>query len=195
MREQVVKDIKEEFLGASFRYLVSHGLENTSIRDLCKNIGISSGSLYYWFENKDDVYINAARYGLTKVAESLLGYACDNIANTESFFDDALLEEFVKYRDELRLIYQVATSPVYGERMRKKAMELNESYSTYACKLGDILGCTSEIMAPVIYLFISILLDYIVWGDYDTTKLQIRYLYEDLMIRIKNPNIVEELNA
>ena len=73
MREQVVKNIEKEFLAPSFKYLVKNGLENTSIRDLCKAMDISYGSLYYWFEGKDDVYNSVIKYGIGKVVGELFG--------------------------------------------------------------------------------------------------------------------------
>jgi len=81
LREQVIRNIQEEFLGTAFRYLVDSGLENTSIRDLCKAMGISSGSLYYWFDGKDDVYINAVKYGLSKVTASIFDFVFSHIGD------------------------------------------------------------------------------------------------------------------
>lgn len=176
MREQVVRDIKEEFLGTSFRYLVEHGLENTSVRDLCKAIGISTGSLYYWFDNKDDLYINSARYGLEKVASSIFEYSFKELYDLKHFFDN-VLDEIIKYKPELHLIYQVATSPVYGMRMRAKADDLNVTYNKLIKHVAKLLGCSPESITPIVFMFISIILDYVVWEDYTTTKMQLDYLY------------------
>lgn len=176
MREQVVRDIKEEFLGTSFIYLVKHGLENTSVRDLCKAIGISTGSLYYWFDNKDDLYINSAKYGLEKVASSIFEYAFRELHDLKNFFDN-VLDEIIKYKPELHLIYQVATSPVYGPRMREKADDLDIVYHKLIKHLAEILGCSPEPITPIVFMFISIILDYVIWEDYETTKMQLNYLY------------------
>lgn len=179
MREQVVRNIEEDFLLTSFNYLVEHGLENTSVRDLCKSIGISSGSLYYWFEGKDDVYINAAKYGLSKVAEELFKFAFDEMTDLKNFFDKALLQ-IGKYKAELRLIYQVATSPIYGDRMRREAENLMQVYEEYIEKLSKMLKIKSETLAPIVFMFISIILDYVIWEDYTVAKMQIDFIYKQI---------------
>ncbi len=180
MREQVVRDIKGEFLDATFDYLVKHGLENTSIRDLCRDAGISSGSIYYWFEGKEDLYINASRYGLARVAQKLFAYASSGFSNPEKFFS-SFINEISKYKQELRLIYQVATSPVYGERMRESADSLNNDYADYIVILADKIKCRPEDLAPVIFICISVILDYVVWDDYRTTKMQLNYVCKLIM--------------
>lgn len=184
MREQVVRDVKEEFLGATFGYLVKHGLENTSLRDLCKDTGISSGSIYYWFEGKDDVFINAAEYGLSKVADSIFEFAFDNMSDLKKFFDSSL-DEISKHKSELRLIYQMATSPIYGGRMRIKAEELKIMYEKYTVQLSGILDIPKEELRPVVYMYISIILDYVVWEDYDNAVLQLDGLYSILTSKLE----------
>ena len=56
LNEQKRKDIKEKLVSTAFEYLVENGLENSSIRDLCKAIGISTGSMYYWFDGKGNSF-------------------------------------------------------------------------------------------------------------------------------------------
>ena len=75
MREQRIKDIEKEFFEPSFQYLVENGFKNTSVRDLCKAMDLSPGSVYYWFEDKDDIYINVVRYGTGKVADKLFEFS------------------------------------------------------------------------------------------------------------------------
>jgi len=179
LKRQAAEDVKNEFLKTSFEYLVQNGLENTSVRDLCKTIGISSGSLYYWFEGKDDIYINAAKYGLTKVTDYLFKKAFSALKEMNDFkrFFDNALDYFDNVKKELRFIYQVATSPVYGERMRSTAGVLNESYEKYIEELSKLSNCPLEVLTPVVFLFISALLDYVVWEDRPVSKMQIDYLY------------------
>ena len=184
MRVQAIKDVEKEFLEPSFTYLVQNGLENTSVRDLCKAMEISSGSIYYWFEDKDDIYISTVKYGIGKVAGSLFSTLFEKIHNPKMFFD-TYLEEIDKYKMELRLVFQVTTSPVYGPRMREKAEDFKEVYNKYITELSSILKCKPETLVPVIYMLISILVDYVVWEDYEVSKLQLESLYEMLMSKLK----------
>ena len=177
MRERPTKDVREKFLEASFGYLTENGLDNISLRELGKKTGISLGSVYYWFEGKDGLIISAAEYGLGKVAEQIFDYAFKNMNDMKAFFGSCI-EEISKYKMQLRFIYQIATSPIYGEWMRSRADELNCLYESYAEKLSKLLGCSVEEMAPLVYMFNSIILDYVVWDDLEKTKLQLNYIYK-----------------
>lgn len=179
MGRQAKDNFRDDFIKCSFDYLVKNGLENTSVRDLCKANGISSGNLYYWFEGKDEIYISAAKYGLEKVTDYLFSNAfgaLKELHDFKSFFDNAI-DYFDNVKEELRFIYQIATSPVYGARMRSRADVLNESYAKYISELSQIINCPLEVLTPVVFLFISALLDYVVWEDKPVSVMQIEYLY------------------
>lgn len=180
MRERLIKDIERDFLKPSFDYLVKNGLENTSVRDLCKEMQISYGSLYYWFEDKNDFYIDVVKYGTGKVADKLFAVAFKGIKNPTEFFA-TFLDEVDKYREELQLIFQFATSPDYGPEIRKKAEDFKPTYANYIEELSDILGINTEKIGPTIYLLISILVDYVVWEDRESSQMQLEFLRDSLM--------------
>ncbi len=184
MRQQTLKNVELEFFEPSFRHLVKHGLENTSVRDLCKAMGVSSGSVYYWFDNKDDVYISTVKYGISKVVDKLFRFAFDTMSDPGQFFE-TFLEEVDKYKPELRLIFQVTTSPVYGAEIRDKAEEFKITYEKYINKLSEMLGCKPENLTPIIYLLISVLVDYVVWEDTPVSEMQMKYLYDSLQKQLK----------
>lgn len=194
MGRQAKINFREDFIKCSFDYLVKNGLENTSVRDLCKAHGISSGNLYYWFEGKDEIYISAARYGLGRVADYLFANAFASLRELhdfKSFFDNALVY-IDNVKDELRFIYQITTSPIYGESMRIGATTLNESYEKYISELSQVINCPPDVLTPVVFLFISALLDYVVWEDRRVSLMQIKYLYSILDGYIEKTNDKEE---
>lgn len=178
MRKQAIRNI-EEVLDVSFDYLTKNGLENTSMRDLCNGIGMSLGSMYYWFDSKEDIVVNSAEYGLSKVAGKLFEYAFDTIHDLKAFFD-GFLDVVDQNKEYLKFVYQVATSPFYGDRVRKKADGLNETYEKYIRKLSDIIRVPYDKLFPIVFLVISTMLDYVVWEDYDISKIQFDYLYNTL---------------
>lgn len=179
MNEQKRKDIKEKLVTTAFEYLVENGLENSSIRDLCKAIGISTGSMYYWFDGKESVYITAVKYGIHKVSSGLFQYALDTMHSPRKFFK-GYLSEIDKYKNEFRLIIQVAASPVYGHVVRTNAIDFKVIYDKYIERLSEILGCTPTELAPIIYNLISILTDYVIWEDKEASVMQVEFLYESL---------------
>lgn len=184
MRERVVKDIEKEFLKPSFDYLVKNGLENTSVRDLCKEMQISYGSLYYWFEDKNDFYISVVKYGVEKVADKLFAAAFEGLTRPRVFFD-TFLDEIDKYKLELRLVFQFATSPDYGAAIRSKAEDFKPTYAKYIEELADMLKISVEKTSPIIYLLISILVDYVVWEDRESSQMQLSFLCDSMTGSIK----------
>ena len=57
-----LSDKKKYITKTTWQYLFEAGLSNASIGELCKRTGLSQSSLYYWFENKDDICISDTEY-------------------------------------------------------------------------------------------------------------------------------------
>lgn len=181
---QVSYDDMEEILSKAFDYLVKNGIENATLRAIAQGVGYSPAHLYNFFLDKDDCIIEIAKYGLTKTASMLFEFAFEGITDLGKFFDN-VLDVVEKYQPQLRTVYQVATSPVYGERMRKKAEDLQTSYAKYIQHLSEILDCKPEIITPSVFNFISIVLDYVVWNDRHVSEIQIKDLYETMTMKLE----------
>ena len=181
MRKPFERDIKKEILGKCFGYLVEKGLENASVKNMCEETGISSGSIYYWFKDKDEAVLDSAEYGLTVVTNKLFDYVfshIDDVGNVLKTFPEKLME----YKKELRFIYQVTTSNQYGERMRMIADRLDSVYVAYSEKLSKSLNYDSKKLLPIVYLFISATLDYVVWEDEAKMEHELKAIYSFLDI-------------
>ncbi len=175
---------EEGILDSTFNYLVKHGLENITIRELCKGTGIAQGSIYYWFSGKQDLICEAAEYGLRKVVDKIFSYVFSNMKNLRKFFDECL-SEINKYKNELRFIYQMAASPVYGGKIRGKGQDLNFVYDKYVEMLAVRLQCSAEKLKPIVHLFISAILDYVMWENKENAQMQLEFIY---FILTKNIN-------
>lgn len=66
MREPTYGEKNTELLDSSFMFLANHGLENASVRNLCDATGLAVSSIYYWFQDKEDMICECAAYGLEK---------------------------------------------------------------------------------------------------------------------------------
>ena len=152
----------------------------------CKNTGISSGSIYYWFKDKDEVFLDAAEYGLSKVTDEVFNFAFKNINNIEALLE-AFPAKLMEYKRELRFIFQLATSTQYGDKMRLMADKLDFIYDAYAMKLSEKLDCEYEKLQPFIYLFVSASLDYITWEDKYKMEKQLKAL-QNVMMSLKYIN-------
>ena len=159
------------------------GLANASIGELCKDTKLAQNSLYYWFENKDDIWISAGKYGISKVVDALLDFTFDHTADIRKYFD-TLLDEVEKYKYELRLAIQITTSPIFGERMRNKAKDFRVLYEKYAEKLMGVFECSHLDAETFIYSIIAYVIDYAIWDDRDKTQMLLENLYDRIIKKI-----------
>ncbi len=182
-----MKKTTEQFIKEIFHFVTENGLENTSIRDICMDTGISIGSLYYRFKSKEGIIISAGMYGLNEVADELFSYAISTISELNVFFDSFL--ELVKTKQpELRAVYQIATSPVYGDEMKKSTQIQDARYNKYIERLANVLRISKEKLIPIVYMIISVVFDYAVWDNYKIAKMQMDILQE-LLSNIKKSSI------
>lgn len=167
---------KKAIIVATWKYLLNTGLANASIGDLCREAKLAQSSLYYWFENKDDIWISAGKYGMSKVVDTLFDFTLSHTNDIRGYFD-TLLDEVEKYKYELRLAIQITTSPIFGERMRDKSRDFRCLYEKFANELITIFGCTHLQAETFIYSIIANVIDYVIWDDRDKTQMLLDNLY------------------
>ena len=175
-----MSDKKKAIIATTWDYLLKIGLGNASIGELCRDTKLAQSSLYYWFENKDDIWIAAGKYGLSKVVDSLMDFTLNHTDNVREYFD-TLLDEVEKYKYDLRLALQITTSPVFGDRMRDKAKDFRLWYERYAEKLITIFNCSHLNAETFIYSIIAYVIDYAIWDDRDKTQMLLENLYDRVL--------------
>ena len=178
-----VSDKRKAIITTTWDYLLRTGLANASIGELCREAKVAQSSLYYWFENKDDIWISAGKYGLSKVVDALFAFTFNHTEDVRKYFN-TLLDEVEKYKYELRLALQITTSPVFGERMREKSKEFRLLYEKYAEKIMGIFECTYEQAEVFIYSIIAYVIDYVIWDDGEKTQMLLENLYSRIIKKI-----------
>lgn len=175
-----MSDKRKAIIATTWDYLLKTGLGNASVGELCKETKLAQSSLYYWFENKDDIWIAAGKYGLSNVVDSLMDFTLNHTNNVREYFD-TLLDEVEKYKYDLRLALQITTSPVFGDRMRDKAKDFRLWYERYAEKLITIFNCSRLNAETFIYSIIAYVIDYAIWDDRDKTQMLLENLYDRVL--------------
>ena len=147
-----------------FECLVEQGLEKATTRIFGAATGLSNSSLYYWFKDKDDIILNSTMYGINSIIENLFADAYTYLNDIDVLFE-VLPKSVLNYKKQLRLVYQVLTSPQYGDKLREIQEGLPLAYNSYAKVLADRLGCQYKDLRPFVQLFISTMTNYILWED------------------------------
>ena len=168
---------KDDLLKKCFNYLVNSGLESASMRKMCESTGIAMSSVYYWFKNKDGMILNSTEWGLHHVVEKLFDYIfkyIDNLQITIITFSEVAMQ----YRAQLRFIYQVATSLKYGDDVRSLlAREISRTCDKYAGDMAKHFNCNKNELLPYVYLFVSAVLDYVMWHDKNKMEIELSCIY------------------
>ena len=92
--------------------------------------GNCAGYAVLLFKDKTGIVCEAAQYGLKTVTDEIFEYVFASLNDLKGFFANCL-DEISKYKKELRFIYQLAASPVYGEKIRKTGNDFNFIYDKY----------------------------------------------------------------
>ncbi len=184
MPQDDLKSTKQQILEGTFDYLIKNGLENASIRHVCKHIEYSRGALTHYFEDKESMICSAAEYGLKQISDRVFKNFYNDAADIDHFFATCL-SYIDDVKKELRFIYQVASSPVYGEKLHNSNFRFRHSYDDYARKLAEMSGGNFDDIRPIIYAFAATIVDYAIWQDRSETQLQLNYLCKMLKIGMK----------
>ncbi len=179
-----MSDRKKEIIVTTWHYLLKSGLSQASVGELCRETGLAQSSLYHYFENKDDIWISAGKYGISMVVNALLEFTLNHTNDIRKYFD-TFLDEVEKYKYELRIAIQITTSPIFGDRMRDKAKDFRLWYEKYAEKIIGIFGCTYLQAETFIYSIIAFVIDYAIWDDRDKTQMLLDNLHDRIINILK----------
>ena len=71
-KEELIKRFRtEEILEATRKVISSYGFEGITLEKVAEEAGISKGTIYLYFENKEELMISSIEYGLDKLIEEL----------------------------------------------------------------------------------------------------------------------------
>ncbi len=170
---------KQKILEGTFDFLIKNGLENATIRDICNHIGYSRGAATRYYVHKKDIICAAAEYGLRRISGKVFSNFYKDASDVDVFFADCL-NYIDEVKGELRFIYQVASSPIYGEIMHNSTFRFRHNYDDYARKLADLSGGNFDDIQPIIYSFAATVVDYAIWQDREETQIQLNYICKQL---------------
>lgn len=95
---------QQSILRAAFEEFATHGFVDASLNRIIEEAAISKGSMYYYFDDKADLYAHVARVELGRLFERVGPFAVPDVAEPKAFW--AALA-----RDYLRLMTALLGSP------------------------------------------------------------------------------------
>ena len=93
--DKIPKEKRDRILNVAIEEFANNGFENTSIQQIAKKSGISVGSVYKYFENKETLFSMVVHEGMSSLEELLMSLADssdDIIVKAET-----IIRELLKY--------------------------------------------------------------------------------------------------
>jgi AcrR family transcriptional regulator len=95
---------QQAILRAAFDEFATHGFHSASLNRIIDAAGISKGSMYYYFDGKEELYVHVARAELGRLFESAGTFPVPVAQDTDAFW--STLEDYY-----LRIMAAFAASP------------------------------------------------------------------------------------
>lgn len=118
----------ENIFNAAIQLINEHGLSEISMSKIAKKAGVSSSTIYVYFENKEDM-LNKLFLNVKKRMSLELLHHYDDSIPLQSVFEDALkryTQYILTHKDDFLFIEQFANSPLLHKLSRKEGLELFE---------------------------------------------------------------------
>lgn len=127
---------RQSILDAASKLIAQKGVNNTTLADISKEVGISKGTLYYYYSNKNDIIYDIADIHLKQITDELLSWI-DNIEHNiapEEILKVAFKRIFTaETRGKLHL-YLISDAVTSNEPLR---LRFREKYKEWRITLED----------------------------------------------------------
>lgn len=156
---------KTELMELCYDCMAEHGLSSIGIRMLAEHCGCTSAVLYDYFENLDDLIVQATEHCMSKVEDDFMARAPQDAADLERFINEIPYWTAEKHGKKYRLMYQIYTHPKYIAYGKKFFEGVNRRYSAYAGQLEGKLGMPCSVITPFIFILVRAGVHYALFED------------------------------
>jgi len=167
---------KRELLDKCFELFVRKGLENTSLNELAAYCNMHKATFYSYLNSKDEIVIESAKQYMEKVDKMFF----DIFENPQKTLKEALqhgFEVIAEEKSKFKYIYQVISSPKYGEESRHELTKVYMKYMDYSKELAEIYKVNHVDFRPYFLLYIATIHDYCLWENTEMVKEKLDCIY------------------
>ena len=190
MRNPAEREIKKEVvLSKCFGCLMEKGIEATTIKDFSEATGMATSSIYYWFEDKDEIVFDATNYCINYVVDNIFTYSMQHLNNIPTFFNE--FPDFVQdYKSPLKTIIQITTSKKYGEKIKETFSYTENLYDKCAERISSLLNAEYSKVRILVDLFVSTMIDYVIWDEKEKFVNELAFILSVL----ENAKVIDKEN-
>lgn len=107
--------VKEKLLNSGKEEFLLHGFKNASLRRICSKAGVTTGALYFFFNNKEDLFCSIVEKPLAlyrELIQASIQKETDDL-NTSVENEENIMRFLMTYRDECILILEKSAGTKY----------------------------------------------------------------------------------
>lgn len=171
---------KTMLMEKSYECLSEKGLSGVGIRTLGEHCGCNPAVFYSYFNNLDDLIVQATEHCMSKVEDDFMAKAPANAADLERFIDEIPYWTAKEHGKKYRLMYQVYTHPKYIDHGKKFFEGVNLRYTEYAKLLEDKIGIPYDVITPLIFTLVRTCVHYAMFEDEYYLKAQMSLIKQDV---------------
>lgn len=163
-------------LDSAFNHYAKYGLFNTNLIRLAKDCGFSSGSMYTYFNNLDELIVDSVMCKANKLKVEFAKKLPETIDGLYELFDKAPYWMKRRHSSHVRLIGEFFTVPRFKPHGDKFIADANKEYMEYSKQLAEKSGIDSDVIFTHLTCFIREAIAYAVFGDESRLLSQIDFL-------------------
>ena len=185
---------KTEIMERCFECYAENGFTGTGIKALAAACGCTTGNLYAYFKNLDELIIESTAHCMAKVEDDFMAKAPTNAEDVMRFIEEIPYWTAKKHGKKYRLMYQVYTHPKYIEYGKKFFKGVDKRYTEYAKLLEPKLGIPCDVLTPLIFILVRACVHYAMFEDEYYLKSQTEILKQTVGLfadKYKNTDFTE----
>lgn len=144
--------------------------------------GCNSATLYQYFDNLDDLIVQATDYCMTKVEDEFIAKAPTDVGDAMRYIEEIPYWTAREHGKEYRLMYQVYTHPKYIEHGKRFFAGLDQRCTAYARQLEPKLGIPYTTITALICVFVRACVHYALFEDEYYLKGQLELLKQGVAL-------------
>lgn len=132
-------NVKEALLKAGREEFLDKGFERASLRKICEKAGVTTGAVYFFFENKEDLFhqiVAGTVKQLNSIARELTAEEFEG-SSSSSASDQKLMEFLWNNRREVKLLLEKAEGTRYETFKDEIFSQMETNFSLFFQKYGN----------------------------------------------------------
>ena len=146
-------ETRNKLLKAARKEFIEKGYMNASLRSICKDAGVTTGALYFFFKDKDELFAEVVKAPLLAIRQALgehlefeekeysEGYDEESSEGPDVEVSRKIVEIMFKYKDECVLLLTKSSGSSLEFAKDSFIERLEGSYRVTTDKIAESKGC------------------------------------------------------